>query len=228
MKIIDAHSHIDYITHLYQDDVCGTIVCTTNESEWGKLIDMANSDNNIYCAFGIHPWFVNDVQTGFQQRLENVLKTNRLYLVGEIGLDKFKPDMEKQIEAFKIQLDIAVKLKRNIFIHCVGAWDKILHILKHYKKSELPIIIAHDFNGSEKISQYLIDNYNIMFSFGKNVICGRKSRIEQIPNDKILVETDGKESVELKSIVEKISNEKNNLNMDDVIYNNTLKVLENE
>ena len=228
MKIIDAHSHIDYITHLSQDDVCGTIVCTTNESEWGKLIDMANSDNNIYCAFGIHPWFVNDVQTGFQQRLENVLKTNRLYLVGEIGLDKFKPNMEKQIEVFKIQLDIAVKLKRNVFIHCVGAWDKILHILKRYKKSELPIIIAHDFNGSEKISQYLIDNYNVMFSFGKNVIYGRKSRIEQIPNDKILVETDGKESVELKSIVEKISNEKNNLNMDDVIYNNTLKVLENE
>ncbi|MBQ2339930.1 MAG: TatD family hydrolase, partial [Bacteroidaceae bacterium] len=48
-----------------------------------------------------------------------------------------------------------------VFLHCVGAWDKILHVLKQYKKSELPIIVIHDFNGSDEILQNIIQNYDM-------------------------------------------------------------------
>ena len=159
MKIIDMHSHIEYITHNFQHDVVGTVCCTKNESEWQKLIDIINNDNRVYGAFGVHPWFLSDIKQDFENRLEQQLLSNPEYMVGEIGLDKYHPDMEKQIEVFINQLNIAIKLKRIVFLHCVGAWDKTLHILKQYKKSELPMIVVHGFNDSDVILKNFLEEF---------------------------------------------------------------------
>lgn len=228
MKIVDAHSHIDYITHKCQNDVVGTVCNTVDEKQWDVLIDMLHTDNKIYAAFGVHPWYVNGVSSDFYIVLESLLKTNRSFMVGEIGLDKYKPDMDKQIEVFIKQFDIAVKLKRTVFIHCVGAWDKILHILRQYKKTELPKIVFHAFNGNADILNYLLQNYNAYFSFGKIVIYGENCRIEQIPVDRILVESDGDKNIMLIDIINKISQIKNNKDISEIIYNNTQRVLNNE
>jgi len=227
MKIIDAHSHVDYITHHHQTDVVGTVVCTTKESEWNALSNLCKQDTNIYGAFGVHPWFIDSVENGFESRLENLLKNNSSYMIGEIGLDKYKPDMEHQIDIFQKQFDIGIKLQRTIFIHCVGAWDKILHVLKQYKKSDLPIIVFHGFNASDDILNHLSNYNNIMFSISKNAVYDENSRIERIDINKILIETDGKKDIILKDIIEKISQIKNNINVGDMIYNNTQKVLNN-
>lgn len=225
MKIIDVHSHIDYITHNIQSDVVGTVCCTVDETQWQTLINMSKSDSKIYPCFGIHPWFVNDVVIGFETRLKELLKTNRSYMVGEIGLDKFRPHMEKQTEFFIKQLNIAVELKRNVILHCVGAWDKILQILKQYKKSELPMFIVHGFNDSLQIMQNLIDNYNVVFSLGKKAVYGKNCRIEQISDDKIVVETDAQTDICLKDLICKISEIKHEQNIADVIYDNSLRIL---
>ena len=222
MKIIDAHSHIDYITHKFQDDVVGTVCCTTKESEWNSLVKLVGHDKNIYGAFGIHPWFIDTVKDGWEKRLECLLKTNRDYMVGEIGLDKYKPDISKQIDVFQKQFDMAIRLHRTVFLHCVGAWDKILYVLKQYKQSDLPIIVLHDFNANNEILAQLLVYKNIYFSFGKNVLYGRFRCIEEIPMDKILVESDSDKNIILKDIIDKTSKNES------VIYNNTLKVLHNE
>lgn len=223
MKIIDSHTHTDYISTEYQSGVVECICCAKCESEWGELLDVINNDKNVYGAFGVHPWNVSDVKDGFDTRLYEILKTNRSWMVGEIGLDKYKPDMEKQIEVFIKQLDIAVELQRPIMLHCVGAWDKIFQILKQYKKSVLPIIVAHAFNGSTEIVENLVSNYNVIFSFNS---VDKKDIISCIPNDKIAVETDAKSNVVLSDIVDKISNIKNT-DMENIIYQNTKRILQN-
>ncbi len=229
MKIIDAHSHIDYITHDFQSDVVSTVVCATRESEWEKLTNLTQNDICVHGAFGVHPWFVDSVDMGWDVRLESLLKTNRNFMVGEIGLDKNYPNMDKQIEIFQYQFDIASRLKRIVFVHCVGAWDKILHVLKQYKISELPIIVFHSFNASDDVINNLLKNYknNVYFSFGKNALYGGIRCITQIPDDKILVESDGKFDVMLRDIIDKILIEKNNPDMANIIYNNAVKVLKN-
>ncbi|MBO7644990.1 MAG: TatD family hydrolase [Alphaproteobacteria bacterium] len=95
MKIIDAHSHIDYISHIKQPDVVGTVVCTTNESEWVRVENITVDDICVYGAFGVHPWFAGSVDFGFESRLKDLLQNNSDYMLGEIGLDKNKPNMEK-------------------------------------------------------------------------------------------------------------------------------------
>ena len=144
MKIIDAHTHIDYIA----PDVDGAVCCATIESEWDKIVALTRHDNRVHGAFGVHPWFVNSTDMDFDKRLYQLLQTESKYMIGEIGLDKYKPDMETQIVVFRKQLDIAIKLKRSVSLHCVGAWDKMLQILKQYKSNDLPIIVVHDFNAN--------------------------------------------------------------------------------
>ena len=228
MKIIDAHSHITYITHLQQSGVVGTVCCATDDKQWSMLTVLMNQDKQLYGAFGVHPWFVYLVDDKVIQRLEKILKTDSKYMVGEIGLDKYKPDMDKQLDIFIKQFDLAVKLKRTMFLHCVGAWDKILHVLKQYKKVNLPIIVIHGFNANQKITKQLLQYENIMFSVGKNNINGRTSRIEQIPDNRILVETDGKSDVVLKDSIKQIANIKNKTNIGEIIFDNTQRILNNE
>lgn len=228
MKIIDAHSHLDYITSDFQQDIVGTVCCTTKESEWLTLINKIQNDKRIYGCFGVHPWFVSDVTDGFETRLESLLISNDSFMVGEIGLDKYKTDIEKQIDVFQKQLEVAIKLQRVVFLHCVGAWDKILHILKQYKQSDLPVIVVHDFNGSNEILNKLIQNYNMYFSIHKIDKSQEINRIHQIPISKILVETDAKSDVILTNVINTISFIKNESKVEQKIYENTLKVLNNE
>ena len=112
-------------------------------------------------------------------------------------------------------------------MHCVGAWDKVLHILKQYKQSDLPIIVAHAFNANEDILQQLLKINNVMFSFNKIYVCGKNSCIEQIPNNKILVESDAKSNSNLTQIIEQIIHIKNNMDMPNMIYANTQRMIKN-
>ena len=228
MKIIDAHTHIDYITCNFQPDVVGVVCCATMESDWKRIVDICNKDKRVYGAFGVHPWFIYTAEKDFYKRLTKLLEINPCYMVGEIGLDKYKPNMDEQIEFFVKQFNIAINLKRIVCLHCVGAWDKILHILKQYKQSELPIIIVHGFDENEDVLEKLLRYKNIYFSVGKNAVCDRNNRIDKIPLNRIMVETDAKSDFLLNDIVVKISEIKNDENVPDIIYNNTSKVLNNE
>ena len=227
MNIIDAHTHIDYITNRIQPNVESVICCSVCEDDWENLINIINSDKNVYGAFGIHPWHLESIKDGWENRLYDLLNANRNFMVGEIGLDKYKPNMEKQISVFTKQLEIAIRLKRNVFLHCVGAWDKIFQILKRYKRSELPLIIAHGFNGSDEILHNLLNNYNVMISFSKINKDLDSNRIQEIDINKILIETDGKSDINLSELINTISEIKNNTDIPNIIYNNTKQVLQN-
>ena len=73
MKIIDAHSHIDSVIAPWQPNVVGAVCCAIDESEWTRLANLCANNNRIYGAFGIHPWFVDNVMDGFDNRLEKLL-----------------------------------------------------------------------------------------------------------------------------------------------------------
>ena len=221
MKIIDAHTHIDYIA----PDVDGAVCCACTESDWQKIIYLMKNDKRVYGAFGVHPWFIDSVQDGFDNRLEKLLLSNSNYMVGEIGLDKYKPDMEKQIEVFMKQFDIAINLKRSVSLHCVGAWDRILHILKQYKQIYLPKIVVHNFNENDAILKQLLKYENIFFSLIKNSVYDRNNRIEQIQLNIILIETDGKPEFSLRDVLMKLVQIKKDKTVPEIIYTNTIGVL---
>ena len=134
-------------------------------------------------CFGIHPWFLHEVSdedwegsadpqdstTGgtpkWKREMEDHLTANPKAIVGEIGLDgfHFDPDteklvspMEKQVQAFRTQMELAARLNRPVSIHtvqCFGPlFDTITQIKKDAKKNNLspalpPKIYFHAFGG---------------------------------------------------------------------------------
>ena len=70
--------------------------------------------------------------------LESILASHPHLSVGEIGLDNFHFDpvtkelttpMDKQVEAFKLQLEVAVRWRRPVSLHCVRAMGKLVNVL---------------------------------------------------------------------------------------------------
>lgn len=183
----DAHCHIKP-TAKVPDNIVGRICNATNLAEWEQFLGTSFDGVNFSCV-GIHPWYVENLNQGWQAEMQNILELNPTIMVGEIGLDKFKPDLEKQIEVFKTQLEIASVLARPVHLHCVGAWDKVLGLLKNHNLP--PVIIAHAFSGANDQIQILADKYNMYFSYSNAHTDGKFSeRVAATPSDRLLIETD--------------------------------------
>lgn len=189
MKYTDAHCHIPP-TDQSEPTVVGRICNATRESEWQKLIKNAGAGN--FVCIGIHPWHIETLRDGWQARLRDTLMANPHIMVGEVGLDKHYENMPLQIQTFTTQLEIAAQFARPLHLHCVGAWDKILHILKEHLSALPPVILAHGFNGSPNLIQKLAHEYNMYFSYHTPARASAKwvARISATPRDRLLTESD--------------------------------------
>ena len=202
MNYTDAHCHI--ITNAPCPDILmGRICNATTQSEWDKISTI--SDDKQFACIGVHPWYIASITPDWQSDLYNRLKQNPLLMVGEIGIDKYHDNISAQEEIFITQLKIASELNRPVHLHCVGAWDKILHIFKVLHKSMPPIIVAHAFNGDTGIIQQLADQYNVYFSYSTPQDAKAATRIAETPTSRLLTESDAYdneseiESIELAS-----------------------------
>ena len=75
------------------------------------------------------------------------------YHIGEIGLDRRWPDMERQVDIFIKALSIAKEYDRVAVLHTVREYGKTLDILR---KLQLPRFIVHSFTGSAEIAECFI------------------------------------------------------------------------
>lgn len=113
-----------------------------------------------YCfpMLGLHPC---DVKENWQQELDTIYKAipqHKIYAIGEIGIDLYwdKSTLDKQIEAFKIQINWAKKLKLPIVIHCRDSFDEVFAVLEEEKDDKLHGIL-HCFTGNLEQANKLID-----------------------------------------------------------------------
>lgn len=196
-KYIDAHCHL--FDEKLPDNI-GAIVNATRPSDWGEVIKQANQNINVWGAIGVHPWFVSDLTDGWDAPLRELLEQNPGVMIGEIGLDKHKPDMEMQIDVFVRQMDLAVELGRGVHVHCVGAWDKMFAVLKKYRYKQPPFMLFHRFSGNAGDVARLVADYNAYFSFS-----GAGRVIADVPRDRILVETDSNNPLNIMTVSEQIA-----------------------
>lgn len=189
MKYTDAHCHIK--PNVFSNpNVVGRICNATQESEWAGFAE--NSGDETFTSIGVHPWYITSVQNGWQSRMAEILRQNQTVMVGEIGLDKYHADMPTQIQMFIEQMEMAHDFRRPVHLHCVGAWDKMLHILKEHKNALPPAILAHGFSGDQDLIEKLANEYNMFFSYhaSDNATDGLVARVLATPNDKLLIESD--------------------------------------
>lgn len=182
----DAHCHI--ISAPCPDTLVGRICDATQQPEWDKIQTIL--DDRTFACIGVHPWHIKTVTQNWDSELRDMLIQNPRLMVGEIGMDKYHDNMTAQEQIFITQLKIAAQLRRPVHVHCVGAFDKILHIFKELNNSLPPLVVIHAFNGDTDIIQQLADKYNVYFSYGAPQDAKAESRILNTPQERLLVESD--------------------------------------
>ena len=182
MQLIDFHTHKNY-----NKKVKNIIPVRTYLIE-----DYANNqiDTNLYFTIGLHPWEVLEFDINFaEQIIIKLCKHHNCLAIGEIGLDKLKPNFDLQTKLFKHQIQLAISLNKPIILHIVKAYNELLTIL-NLQKITLPIAI-HGFSGSPELAKQLTSR-KIYLSFGKNLFRSKKTQNALVFTDLdfVFLETD--------------------------------------
>ncbi|RYD86675.1 MAG: TatD family deoxyribonuclease [Sphingobacteriales bacterium] len=110
-----------------------------------------------YPMLGLHPC---DVKAGWQEewaRINAHIGTRKIYAIGEIGIDLYwdKNFLAEQIEAFKLQINLAKQLDLPIVIHCRDAFDEVYKVLQEEADEKLRGIF-HCFTGTAEQANKVI------------------------------------------------------------------------
>jgi len=157
-----------------------------------KSIELSKKYPYIYAAVGIHPHDAENMKDDDIYTLEKYCENKKVVAVGEIGLDyyyDFSP-REKQRQCFEKQLRLARKVDKPVIIHSRQAAQECFDIIK---SSGVTRGVIHAFSGSLQMAK---DYINMGFLIGVGGIVTFKDSkklkevVENIPIDKILIETD--------------------------------------
>ena len=146
-------------------------------------------------SFGIHPEIVGEIQEQDLRDLEELLKKFLDAQVGEAGLDKRYAGYEPggaQEAAFRRQAKLALELGRDLQIHCVGDYGRIVNILKEVG---MPRPIFHRFGGDAGIVK-AGKPLGALFSIHSDSLRKKATReaLGLIPQANLLFETDADET----------------------------------
>ena len=203
MKLYDAHAH--YAAHelgqhwqQISDDIAHiglqqAVVNGTCPADWPDVLRLAELDQRIIPAIGLHPWQVNDAPADWQAQFLHALASGA-QVVGEIGLDKWIEgyDLELQQAAFHWQLAQATTRNLPTSIHCLKAIGPLMETLR---AAALPArgIHLHAYNGPVELIPELVE-LGTYFSFNAGQLKAGKSnvpeRIRAVPDERLLIETD--------------------------------------
>ena len=205
--IIDSHCHLNYppmsdnlnnvIRRAKDSGVDYMLTISTEHKSFNKILDIINKYKEVYGTYGIHP---HEAKNHMDIKKDDIIKSIKLSKkiigIGETGLDFFYNHSEKndQIDMFNRHIEAAAMLNKPLIIHSRSAENEMIEIMTKAKKrfQDLKFLI-HCFTGSKKIAFKMIDLGGYISASG--IVTFKKSKelseiFKQIPNDKILVETD--------------------------------------
>jgi TatD DNase family protein len=203
MKFYDAHNHLqDERFGGRQPGLLGAcesagiqrmVVNGACESDWPDVFALSRQSRMVLPSFGCHPWYVPGRTSDWLRSLENFL--NRVpAAVGEIGLDRWKPDLpyDHQEEVFLAQLRLAAERNVPANIHCLKTWGRLLELLRDHPRPAKGVVL-HSYGGPAEMIVPLA-KLGAYFSFPGYFLHERKRRqratFKQVPADRLLVETD--------------------------------------
>lgn len=159
-------------------------------------IGLVKSDSSRFrCTAGIHPHHASDLDAETLRELTALAGAEEVAAVGECGLDYFRDFSPRDVQrvAFAEQLQLAVRIRKPVFLHQRDAHEDFIAILRDYRP-QLVDGVAHCFTGTmEQATAYLDLGLYIGIT---GWICDERRGlhlrevVRHIPADRLLIETD--------------------------------------
>lgn len=201
--IFDTHAHYDdkqfaedreVLLASMEEGGIGTIVnASATVESWDQVLALTEKYPFIYGMIGVHPDEVGALDEEKFSRMEQLLKSEKIVAVGEIGLDYYWDNESHDIQQkwFICQLELARKLGMPVNIHSREAAADTLEIMKQYGQGMKAIIHCYSYS-KEMAEEYVKMGYLIgvggvvTFKNAKKL----KEVVKAVPISNIVLETD--------------------------------------
>lgn len=205
MKIIDTHAHI-YLDNFSDDRE--EIIKSAQEAGVERIF-LPNIDSStipqmkkiveeepdyFFPMMGLHPCSVDENVEEELDAIYSELKKGKYYAVGEIGVDLYweKKFKDRQIDAFKRQIEWAKDMELPIVIHARDSFNEIFEVLDEVNDDRLSGIF-HCFTGTVEQAQRVLNYGDFVLGIGGVVTfknSGLDKVVEQLSLKDIVLETD--------------------------------------
>jgi TatD DNase family protein len=216
--LFDSHNHLQshrfgkepatLVREMKAAGISGCVVNATREADWADVAALAREfPGFVFPAYGIHPWFADTAEDGWEDRLREMLVEDPSATVGEVGVDGWvdSPGMDVQLEVFVKQAEIAAELGRVMTVHCLKAWEELFSAMDQAEVWPEKFLM-HSFAGSIELAERLMKHEGVMFSFSGYFLQERKAKVlevfSKLPKDRILLETDAPDMMPPERFVE--------------------------
>jgi len=202
LQLIDTHCHLDdprfYQNRdqiIQQAKACGInaqIIPATTATSWPRIKHICEQYPKIYPSYGLHPFFIDQLQSTDLETLQQWLATENPVALGECGLDylKTRENKKEQQALFEAQLVLASKFKLPIIIHANRAVEDVISFIKQSQHHQG---VIHSYNGSWQQAKLLIDlGYKISIGGAATYPKALKIReiVQKCPLECLMIETD--------------------------------------
>lgn len=148
----------------------------------------------VYGAVGVHPSETGELDEDQIAWLKAVSGTDKVVAIGEIGLDYYWDEPEREIQKhwFVRQLELAREVRLPVVIHSRDAAKDTLDLMQAQHAEELGGVIHCFSYGVELAREYLSMGFYLGIGGVLTFKNGRKLKevVEYMPLDRILLETD--------------------------------------
>ncbi len=204
MELIDTHAHLDFphydrdrreVIKRAREGGIQYIVNVGADIESSKRSLALSKDYPfIYATVGVHPHDANEINEKALSLLEDMAGGEKVVAIGEIGLDFYYDNSPRDIQrkAFRLQLNLARKLKLPVVIHSREAAEETLRILKEEKVEDIGGIFhcfSEDMDTAREImdmGMFIAIGGVITFSNAKNL----RKVVSGLPLTRLVIETD--------------------------------------
>ncbi|HYC22249.1 MAG TPA: TatD family hydrolase [Candidatus Bathyarchaeia archaeon] len=171
-----------------------TIIVTGTTLEESRAAAELAARDGLYATAGVHPHHARDCDAQTIPALRAIVGASpRVVAVGECGLDFNRnysphPDQEKW---FVAQAELAIELKKPLFLHSRDAFPRFSQIVSDLKPDKA---VAHCFTGTkQELHSYL--DLGLYIGITGWICDERRGRhlhelVRDIPRERLLLETD--------------------------------------
>ena len=200
---IDTHSHIfdeafsndreEVINRILEANINKVMIVGFSKETNELALELAKNHSFLYPTVGYHPSEANEINEADIVLLEEMLNNNKIYAIGECGLDYYwvSDNKDKQKWLFEQQIMLSIKYNIPLVIHCRDAVSDVYEILKKYNGKVK--FVMHCYSGSVEMAREFIKLGGYISLGGpvtfKNAKTPKDVAID-VPLERLMIETD--------------------------------------